>query len=196
RMPIKDVNGVANFKLAGSTLGIGVKIYCSRVDSLRINTNKFASSLTNKLNKSACEQQPHAEDENNQARQTGSVPQQRRKKKLKTLELEANLTLEAIANMPKIDPLFMLLNNSFDITSLDCLLMNNVKIGRDGQLILDSEHKATVSQSLADNKQMNVEIDTKLLQDAHKLQLCPRLSKIDLANRDQLLDVSILSSYE
>lgn len=123
-----------NFQLAGVTLDAGVKIYCSRVDSVHTNAFKVLGGLSRTGNDEI------ADDENDE-----DEPKKRKRKRTgrNTLETNmANITLQKRETDYAVDPLFQKMSAAFDEGGAKGMLMNNLPVGSKGQIIFDSSEPA------------------------------------------------------
>lgn len=124
-----------NFQLAGVTLDAGVKIYCSRVDSVHKNAFKVLGGLSRSGNEGDEDLEEHAGSTDGERRQ------RRNGRKAGTVTLEANLknitTLKLETDLA-VDPLFQKMSAAFDEGGASGMLMNNLPIGPNAQVIFDS----------------------------------------------------------
>ncbi|PXF50142.1 Condensin complex subunit 2 [Gracilariopsis chorda] len=125
-----------NFQLAGVTLDAGVKIYCSRVDSVHTNAFKVLGGLS----RSGNEDGSNNLEENSESTDNGRR-QRRNGRKAGTVTLETNLkniTSLKLETDLAVDPLFQKMSAAFDEGGASSMLMNNLPIGPNAQVIFDS----------------------------------------------------------
>lgn len=125
-----------NFQLAGVTLDAGVRIYCSRVDSVHTNAFKVLGGLAQTgtgVEHDVEEGEVEDGDENagrrRRGRRTGRV----------TLESNlGNITSQKLETDLAVDPLFQKMSAAFDEGGAKGMLLNNLPVGPRGQVIFDS----------------------------------------------------------
>lgn len=127
-----------NFHRAGVTLDAGVKIYCSRVDSVHTNAFKVLGGLS-RTGRSGEDGDAMGEGD-----EDGDDPNQKRKRKGKrtgrcTLENNmANITSQKLETDLAVDPLFQKMSAAFDEGGAKGMLLNNLPVGPKGQVLFDS----------------------------------------------------------
>lgn len=142
-----------NFHRAGVTLDAGVKIYCSRVDSVHTNAFKVLGGLSRTGR--------HGEDGDamGDGDEDGDDANQKQKRKGKragrcTLENNmANITSQKLETDLAVDPLFQKMSAAFDEGGAKGMLLNNLPVGPRGQVIFDS---GELADSLVLNTASNV----------------------------------------
>jgi condensin complex subunit 2 len=184
-----------NFQVAGVTLDAGVRIYCSRVDSVHSNAFKVLGSLsrTSKSKGGA------HDDEDNDATGGGvdsdedggdnvARGKQRRKRASRaggtTLEQNMeNITTRKLETDLAVDPLFQKMSAAFDEGGAKGMLLNNLSIGPRCEIVFDSSEPAihtspSIAGSTDDRQRSGLTYDvTSLLPPAlveDDLALCPR----------------------
>lgn len=145
-----------NFQLAGVTLDAGVKIYCSRVDSVHVNAFKVLGGLSRSGNDTSA-----ASDDDSELNDTAANPEKRRNRSAKrtgrsTLETNlSNITSHKLETDLAVDPLFHKMSAAFDEGGAKGMLMNNLPVGPQGQILFDSsefaEDLSTSSQPQVEN---------------------------------------------
>lgn len=131
-----------NFQLAGVTLDAGVKIYCSRVDSVHVNAFKVLGGL------SRTGREDVDEDASSQHADADDPLQNNRKRRAKraggaTLESNmANITSHKLEMDLAVDPLFQKMSAAFDEGGARGMLLNNLPVGPSAHIIFDSAEPA------------------------------------------------------
>lgn len=141
-----------DFQLAGQTLDAGVKIYCSRVDSVHTNAFKVLGGLSHQKATQNNDDDGDGDggdneentDENSQRKNrknvgTGRATLETNMKNITTQRLETDLTA---------DPLFKKMSAAFDEGGAEGMLLHNLPISPSGYLVFDSAEPATI---LTDN---------------------------------------------
>ncbi|CAN8061947.1 unnamed protein product [Agarophyton chilense] len=133
-----------NFQLAGVTLDAGVKIYCSRVDSVHTNAFKVLGGLSRSGNPDSSD--PDGSEATEEDGQEGGTRKQRRHgRRAGNVTLETNLgniTSQRLETDLAVDPLFQKMSAAFDEGGASGMLMNNLPIGPKAQIIFDSGETA------------------------------------------------------
>lgn len=133
-----------DFQLAGVTLDAGVKIYCSRVDSVHVNAFKVLGGLS--------QANPRVADGDggNPSDDVSADPQSTRTRSGHPgrATLESNLqtiTSQKLETDLVVDPLFQKMSAAFDEGGASGMLINNLSVSPAGQVIFDSaESSATL----------------------------------------------------
>ena len=202
-------NGFVNFKLAGSALDAGAKIYCHRVDSVHAEAQKVASSLVMALNNDKNGNNNNNEnqnqndfnemdDQNERIDDNGDGGQRPKRKKttkrnVKTLVQNIEtLNLSKIETNLEIDPVFHHLSAAFDMGNVNSLLMANLKVSPNGMLLLDSNSSLNFDNyCINETKMQNIIKFCNILNDVSKssAKICPQLSSFEFLNRDGGIDL-------
>ncbi|KAI0564467.1 Condensin complex subunit 2 [Gracilaria domingensis] len=144
-----------NFQLAGVTLDAGVKIYCSRVDSVHTNAFKVLGGLSRSGNQEGSD----ASEEAREGEQEGDTRKSRRNgRRAGNVTLETNLgniTSQRLETDLAVDPLFQKMSAAFDEGGASGMLMNNLPIGPKAQIIFDSGETADYLVLMDDEEQQN-----------------------------------------
>lgn len=139
--------GTTNFQLAGVTLDAGVKIYCSRVDSVHSNAFKVLGGLSRNTGHDGREEpgsdaEGHDVDEAQDGkrkrrgvRRAGGATLERNMDNISARKLETDLA---------VDPLFQKMSAAFDEGGAKGMLLNNLPVGPQGQILFDSGESANV----------------------------------------------------
>lgn len=129
-----------NFHRAGVTLDAGVKIYCSRVDSVHTNAFKVLGGLSRTGREKGNEGGEEVGEE-----EDGGEDSERRKQKrgrrAGRVTLESNLTnitSQKVEMDLTVDPLFQKMSAAFDEGGAKGMLLNNLPVGPKGQVVFDS----------------------------------------------------------
>eukprot|EP00993_Chasmostoma_nieuportense_P002968 NODE_371_length_2337_cov_33.505430_g346_i0.p1 GENE.NODE_371_length_2337_cov_33.505430_g346_i0~~NODE_371_length_2337_cov_33.505430_g346_i0.p1 ORF type:complete len:762 (-),score=230.88 NODE_371_length_2337_cov_33.505430_g346_i0:50-2257(-) len=123
----------SNFHTASCTIDASMKIYINRVASLAEESFRMVSSLT-RSDGTKKQDKPANEDVNEP---TEKAP----KKVSHAATLEANVEALNVKNVEAqfdLDPLFRITSSKFDAGGASGLLLNNLSIGTNGVLMLDS----------------------------------------------------------
>lgn len=129
-----------NFHRAGVTLDAGVKIYCSRVDSVHTNAFKVLGGLSRtgrEEGKEESEEMGEEEDEGEDSERR----KQKRGRRAGRVTLESNLasiTSHKVEMDLTVDPLFQKMSAAFDEGGAKGMLLNNLPVGPKGQVVFDS----------------------------------------------------------
>lgn len=129
-----------NFHRAGVTLDAGVKIYCSRVDSVHTNAFKVLGGL---CRTDGSQESFDAEDNEADDGHSGDENAHRkgRGKRTGRVTLETNLgniTSQKVETDLAVDPLFQKMSAAFDEGGAKGMLLNNLPVGPRGQVVFDS----------------------------------------------------------
>lgn len=134
--------GETNFQVVGVTLDAGVKIYCSRVDSVHTNAFKVLGALSRTTGGAAEGGEGGGEEDG-----------ERRKKKRahrsggNTLENNIeNITERKLETDLVVDPLFQQMSAAFDEGGAKGMLLNNLSVGPRFEVIFDSSEPAQLGQ--------------------------------------------------
>jgi condensin complex subunit 2 len=200
-------NGFVNFKLAGSTLDAGAKIYCHRVDSVHAEAQKVASSLVMALdsksgtnnsedmaqNNDNNELNDENNDQNNEEENHNKNKRKKTKRNVKTLAQNIEtLNVAKIETNLEIDPVFHHLSSAFDMGNVNSLLMANLKRNPSGMLLLDSNSSMNFdsNQILPQTTMQSITNFYNQLEDISKTssKICSKLSSFEFLNRDCGID--------
>lgn len=133
-----------NFHRAGVTLDAGVKIYCSRVDSVHTNAFKMLGGLS----RTGGEGREGEREEMGDEEEGGEDPNGKRRKRGRRtgrITLESNLasiTSQKVETDLAVDPLFQKMSAAFDDGGAKGMLLNNLPVGPRGQVVFDSGEPA------------------------------------------------------
>lgn len=125
-----------NFHRAGVTLDAGVKIYCSRVDSVHTNAFKVLGGLSRTGRSDDAADGDAGGDDDDDERKG-----KRKGKRAGRCTLEGNMgniTSHKLETDLAVDPLFQKMSAAFDEGGARGMLLNNLPIGPKGQVIFDS----------------------------------------------------------
>lgn len=191
-----------NFQVAGATLDAGVRIYCSRVDSVHTNAFKVLGTLSQSAHSrtdAARADDPtrdsgdsYGDDSCDDAdADEGKARARRRRAKTSgaaTLESNIdNITVKRLDAELVVDPLFQKMSAAFDEGGARGMLLNNLCVNERCEVVFDSSDPAQIVQS-ASSAQKVEEIgateaecesqydvsDVSLEAPAEDLSLCPR----------------------
>lgn len=136
-------SGDTNFQLAGVTLDAGVKIYCSRVDSVHINAFKVLGGLSRTGAQDEAGADDGGADETAEESETQGRRRRARRAGKSTIETNmSNITSQKLETDLAVDPLFQKMSAAFDEGGAKGMLMNNLPVGPKGQVIFDSGEPA------------------------------------------------------
>lgn len=197
-------NGFVNFKLAGSALDAGAKIYCNRVDSVHAEAQKVASSLVMALDTKNGDhnenlaQNNHNEDneqndDNNDEENSAKSKRKKSKKNVKTLALNIDvLNVEKLETNLEIDPVFHHLSQAFDMGNVSSLFMANLKMSPSGMLLLDPNSSLNFDSYLPITQPSMQSITNCFHQMEDVLKstskICAKLSTFEFLNRECALN--------
>jgi condensin complex subunit 2 len=151
----QNSHGDTNFQMAGVTLDAGVRIYCSRVDSVHTNAFKVLGSLsrTGKNEKNGNnpgtrdeddepdgEQPSDGEDAGTEINRTRKRPGKRKGES--TLESNSAVLLQPASEAVYFDPLFQKMSAAFDEGGAKGMLLNNLCVNRLCEIVFDSSEPA------------------------------------------------------
>ncbi|XP_054167114.1 condensin complex subunit 2-like [Oppia nitens] len=196
-------NGCVNFKLAGSALDAGAKIYCHRVDSVHAEAQKVASSLVMALNNEKNSNNNGSndmnaddnqmDDQNEELEDTEGQQKQKRKKTKRNVKTLAqnieSLNATKLETNLEIDPVFHHLSAAFDMGNVNSLLMANLKLNPSGLLLLDSNSSLNFDnynvqrESTMQNVSQFYPLMNEIIKSSTKI--CPKLSNFEFLNRDE-----------
>lgn len=129
-----------NFQLAGVTLDAGVRIYCSRVDSVHSSAFRVLGGLSRTT-------VPEQSEEEQTEHTTHEQQRKRRARAAGATTLESNLSLITVKKLETdlaVDPLFHKMSAAFDEGGARGMLLNNLPIGANAQIVFDSAQRADV----------------------------------------------------
>ena len=152
-----------NFQLAGVTLDAGVKIYCSRVDSVHVNAFKVLGGLSRTSNKASegASDSAHG-SENDEGGNTRKERKRRRRAGAVTLEPNIeNITLKKMDSDYVVDPLFHKMSAAFDEGGAKGMLLNNLAVSDRCELVFDSSTPASAIVTEATLDSTEEEINEK-----------------------------------
>lgn len=138
-----DKGGLTNFQLAGVTLDAGIKIYCSRVDSVHTNAFKVLGGLSRNSGRRG--RGNEEEDGSDGEDGDGGGRKRTRRKRAGAVTLEANIdniTLKKMDSDYAVDPLFHKMSAAFDEGGAKGMLLNNLSITDQYELVFDSSTPA------------------------------------------------------
>jgi condensin complex subunit 2 len=144
----EDAGADTNFQIAGVTLDAGVRIYCSRVDSVHSNAFKVLGALsrTSKPGGSADgEGGDVGEDDDDEEMARGKQKRKRGAHRSGGSTLEANLeaiTVHKLETDLAVDPLFQQMSAAFDEGGAKGMLLNNLAVGPRCEIVFDSSEPA------------------------------------------------------
>lgn len=202
-----QAKGFVNFKLAGTALDAGAKIYCHRVDSVHAEAQKVASSLVMALNTdkkannneddNQNEEGMEGIDEDNEGTNNQEANRPKRKKTKKNVKTIAQnietLNIGRVEANLEIDPVFHHLSAAFDMGNVNSLLMANLKVNPSGLLLLDSNSSVNFDNQpiITDSRLQTITKFYDVLNDISKssAQICPKLSSFEFLNRDNGIDL-------
>lgn len=135
-----NASGDTNFQLAGVTLDAGVRIYCSRVDSVHTNAFKVLGGLSRTGGRTGGDEADAGEGiEGGEEDGTGRTKRRARRTGRVTLENKmGNITSQKLETDLAVDPLFQKMSAAFDEGGAKGMLLNNLPVGPRGQVIFDS----------------------------------------------------------
>lgn len=137
-----------DFQLAGVTLDAGVRIYCSRVDSVHSNAVKILGGLshTNPNADTSVDDENFDGGDNDESAESGASRSRTSSRPGRaTLETNMkNITAQKLETDFAVDPLFQRTSAAFDKGGALGMLMNNLPIDPCGQIIFDSAESASV----------------------------------------------------
>lgn len=141
-----------DFQLAGATLDAGVRIYCSRVDSVHTNAFKVLGDLsqTRPVTGDDGEVDDHSdsnEDDQNSTRNGETHKKTGASGKPGRCTLVSNLqtiTLNRLETDLMVDPLFQNMSAAFDDGGASGMLVHNLPLAPTGAIIFDSAESADI----------------------------------------------------
>jgi condensin complex subunit 2 len=157
----QNSQGDTNFQMAGVTLDAGVRIYCSRVDSVHTNAFKVLGSLsrTGKNEKNGTDRRTNDEvdecdgDEQLTGGEDGETEINKRRKRPgkrkgeSTLESNSAVLLQPTSEAVYFDPLFQKMAAAFDEGGAKGMLLNNLCVNRFCEIVFDSSESALEDRS-------------------------------------------------
>lgn len=203
----QEAGGDTNFQVAGVTLDAGVRIYCSRVDSVHSNAFKVLGALSRTSKPNDSGDLEDADDE-------GDETQKKRKRSAhrsggNTLESNIeSLTVHKLETDLAVDPLFQKMSAAFDEGGAKGMLLNNLAVGHHSEIIFDSSELVQLSsesetepKAAPGTNELPTYSVTELLPSTMQddgsrdtaLVLCPRFTKYyhsKMAGREALIDES------
>lgn len=165
-----------NFQLAGVTLDAGVKIYCSRVDSVHSNAFRVLGGLSRTTGGGADNDADDAGSDDEKA--PGETKTKRRPRGGATLVSNmATITVKKLTTDLVVDPLFRKMSEAFDEGGAKGMLTNNLLIESSGYILFDSAEKADAGGNAdadpADSETYDPEEDAAAFDMPDNLTLCP-----------------------
>lgn len=134
-----------NFQIAGVTLDAGVRIYCSRVDSVHTNAFKVLGALSRTSRPNASGDLEDGEDDDDNGEEGGRKKRKRGAHRSGGNTLEGNLetiTTRKLETDLSVDPLFQKMSAAFDEGGAKGMLLNNLSVGPRCEVIFDSSETA------------------------------------------------------
>ncbi len=126
-----------NFQLAGVTLDAGVRIYCSRVDSVHTNAFKVLGGLSRTAGGGEDDDDAGSDVED------GEKKVKRRARGGATLVTTmAAVTVKKLDSDLAVDPLFQKMSEAFDDGSAEGMLANRLLVASSGYILFDSAEQA------------------------------------------------------
>lgn len=129
-----------NFQLAGVTLDAGVRIYCSRVDSVHTNAFKVLTGLSRTTGGDNDGEEGGEDDDESTADATGT--KRRRRGGVTLVNNMATITVQKMETDFAVDPLFQKMSAAYDDAGPKGLLLNNLIAEPSGYILLDSDEAA------------------------------------------------------
>lgn len=139
--PLGKNSDDTDFQLAGVTLDAGVKIYCSRVDSIHVNAFKMLGGLAHSNPDDIISDPDDEASANNNADPDSTRTRSRGRHRPGRATLEMNLqniTVRKLENDLVADPLFQKMSAAFDEGGASGMLINNLPVGPRGEILFDS----------------------------------------------------------
>lgn len=162
-----------NFQLAGVTLDAGVKIYCSRVDSVHSNAYRVLGGLS----RTAAGAYRDTEETNSDEDEAGGEKKRKHRPRgdATLVSNMATITVRKLEADLVIDPLFQKMSEAFDDGGAKGMLTNNLHIESSGYILFDSAECAetTVTADAEDAVTYDPEEDAASFDMSHNLTLCP-----------------------
>lgn len=153
----QETAGDTNFQIAGVTLDAGVRIYCSRVDSVHSNAFKVLGALSRTAEPNSAGRAPDAGEEgvgegSEGDGEEGGRSRRRRKRgahRSGGVTLEPNLeaiTARKLETDLAVDPLFQQMSAAFDEGGARGMLLNNLSVGPRCEIVFDSGEPAQLER--------------------------------------------------
>lgn len=137
-----------DFQLAGATLDAGVRIYCSRVDSVHNNAFKVLGGLSH-TGPGSAEDTLNGTDSGDEAIDTNEAGTGKKRPTTRSgrttlVSNMALITLNRLETDLMVDPLFQNMSAAFDEGGASGMLVHNLPIGPSGTIVFDSAEPADV----------------------------------------------------
>lgn len=127
-----------NFQLAGVTLDAGVRIYCSRVDSVHTNAFKVLGGLSRTT--------AGGGEDDDDARSDGEEGEKKVKRRARggatLVTTLSTVTVKKLDSDLAVDPLFQKMSEAFDDGSAEGMLANRLLVASSGYILFDSAEQA------------------------------------------------------
>lgn len=160
-----------NFQLAGVTLDAGVRIYCSRVDSVHSNAFKVLGGLSRTKGGDDDDDVENEEDDGLDA--NGKKKNRRPRGGATLVSNLSSVTVRKLETDLAVDPLFQKMSEAFDDGSAEGMLANRLFVAPSGYILFDSAESATINAEEEKNPGETYDPAEDVATFSTPTQLCP-----------------------